>query len=252
VAFDVPADAYDRFMGRYSVLLSPHLADLAEVSGGQRVLDVGCGPGALTTELAARVGTDAVSAVDPTASFVMAARARNPGVDVRHASAEELPFPDGEFDASLAQLVLQFMTDPGAGVHEMRRVTRPGGVVAASVWDHGGGRGPLSPMWDAVRELEPDASGESRGIGSHEGDLAGLFAASGLREVEETALTVALEHPSFEDWWEPFLLGVGPAGAYVTGLDEERCTRLREHLRARLPEAPFVLEARAWAARGLV
>ena len=124
--FDVAADAYDRFMGRYSVLLSPQLADLAGVEAGQRVLDVGCGPGALTTELVARVGADSVVAIDPSEPFVEAARARHPGVDVRLGSAEQLPFPDDTFDAALAQLVVQFMSDPAAGVGEMARVDPAG------------------------------------------------------------------------------------------------------------------------------
>jgi SAM-dependent methyltransferase len=252
VSFVVPADAYDRFMGRYSVPLSPKLADLARISGGQRVLDVGCGPGALTAELVARVGSAAVSAVDPSGPFVAAARARNPEVDVRQASAEQLPFPDQAFDAALAQLVVHFMSDPAAGLAEMRRVTRPGGVVAACVWDHAGGRGPLSPLWEAVRQLDPEVEGESRLAGSREGDLAQLLDDAGLREVEETALAVSVEHPSFEEWWEPFTLGVGPAGSYVAGLDPHRRTRLRERCRAMLPDAPFVLEARAWTARGVV
>ena len=143
--FDVAADAYDRFMGRYSVLLSPQLADLAEVAGGQKVLDVGCGPGALTAELVDRVGAESVVAIDPSGPFVEAARTRHPGVDVRLGSAEQLPFADDTFDATLAQLVVQFMSDPAAGVGEMARVTRPGGAVVACVWDHGGGQGPLSP-----------------------------------------------------------------------------------------------------------
>src|SRR6188472_2571396 len=121
--FDVAADAYDRFMGRYSVLLSPQLADLAGVAAGQQVLDVGCGPGALTAELVARVGADSVVAIDPSQPFVDAARARYTGVDVRLGTAEELPFPDDEFDAAIAQLVVQFMRDPAAGVGEMARVT---------------------------------------------------------------------------------------------------------------------------------
>ena len=131
MSFDVAAEAYDRFMGRYSRQLSPQLAELAGVDGGQRVLDVGCGPGALTAELVARVGTAAVSAVDPSEPFVEAARARNPGVEVVQASAEALPFPDRTFDAALAQLVVHFMRDPVAGLAEMARVTRRGGVVAA-------------------------------------------------------------------------------------------------------------------------
>ena len=157
--FDVAADAYDRFMGRYSVLLSPQLADLAGVAAGQQVLDVGCGPGALTAELVDRVGADSVVAIDPSEPFVEAARARHPGVDVRLGSAEQLPFPDDTFDAALAQLVVQFMSDPAAGVGEMARVTRPGGAVVACVWDHGGGQGPLSPLWDAARALDPGSRG---------------------------------------------------------------------------------------------
>ena len=252
MSFVVSADAYDRFMGRYSVLLSPQLADLAGISGGQRVLDVGCGPGALTAELVARVGPEAVSAVDPSEPFVDAARARYPAVDVQQASAEQLPFPDQAFDATLAQLVVHFMSDPAAGVAEMRRVTRQDGVVAACVWDHAGDQGPLSPLWEAAHALDPEVADESRLVGSREGDLAQLFESAGLCEIEEKALSVSVEHPSFEEWWEPFTLGVGPAGAYVAGLDSQHQAQLREHCRAALPDAPFVLTPRAWTARGLV
>ena len=249
--FAVPADAYDRFMGRYSVLLSPQLADVAGVRDGQRVLDVGCGPGSLTAELVSRVGPAAVSAVDPSESFVAAVRERHPAVGVQQASAEQLPFPDDAFDAALAQLVVHFMSDPVAGVTEMRRVTRQDGVVAACVWDHAGGQGPLSPVWDAVRELDPEARDESGLVGSREGDLTRVFESAGLREIEETALSVSVEHPTFEEWWEPYTFGIGPVGAYVAGLDEERRVRLREHCRDALPDAPFLLTARAWTARGL-
>jgi SAM-dependent methyltransferase len=251
VGFIVPADSYDRFMGRYSVLLSPQLADVAGVRGGQRVLDVGCGPGALIAELAERLGPAAVSAIDPSEPFVEAARARHPAVDVRQGSAEHLPFPDGTFDAALAQLVVQFMSDPVAGLVEMRRVTRHDGVVAACVWDHAGGQGPLSPLWEAARRLEPQVKDESRQAGSRGGDLERLFKAAGLRDVEETALSVGVEHPTFDEWWTPFTLGVGPAGSYVAGLDDERKTQLREHCRTLLPDPPFVLTAHAWTARGL-
>jgi len=251
MSFAVPADAYDRFMGRYSRFLSPQLANLAGVREGQRVLDVGCGPGALTAELVGRVGASSVAAVDPSEPFVAAARERHPEVDVQQAAAEELPFANAAFDAALAQLVVQFMSDPGAGVSEMRRVTQPGGVVAASVWDHGGGRGPLSPFWRAARELDPGLGGESHGVGASDGELARLFSSAGLADVEQTALSVRVGHPSFEEWWEPFELGVGPAGAYVAGLDAERRTELRERCRASLPDPPFTVEAQAWAARGV-
>jgi len=251
MGFAVPADAYDRFMGRYSVHLSAQLADLAGIVAGQRVLDVGCGPGALTTELVERLGAASVTAVDPSESFVAAARARNPDADVRQASAEELPFADDAFDAALAQLVVHFMSDPVAGLAEMRRVTRPGGVIAACVWDHAGGRGPLSPLWQAAHELDPTVTGESQLPGARQADLTRLFKAAGLGDVEETELTVRVEHPTFDDWWEPFTLGVGPAGVYVAKLEPERRAALREQCRALLPDAPFVLESQACTARGV-
>ena len=250
MSFDVAAEAYDRFMGRYSLLLSPQLAGLAGVQAGQRALDVGCGPGALTAELVKRLGGSAVAAVDPSAPFVAAARARHPDVDVQQASAEDLPFADQVFDVALAQLVVHFMADPVAGLAEMARVARRDGVVAACVWDHGGGQGPLSVFWQAARTLDPEVDDESQLAGAREGHLAELFEAAGLREVEDTALLVSLEHETFEDWWVPFTRGVGPAGSYLAGLDAERQAELLEACRALVPEAPFVLTAQAWAARG--
>src|SRR5688500_11692355 len=198
-------------MGRYSVPLASEFADFAAVSAGQRVLDVGCGPGALTAELVARLGPDAVSAVDPSESFVEAARERHPGVSVQRAAAEELPFEDGEFDAAVAQLVVHFMADPVAGLREMARVTRPGGVVAACVWDHAGERSPLAVFWQAARELDPGAQDESRLAGARAGHLAELLAEAELGSVEEATLEATIEFSSFDDWWEPFTLGVGPA-----------------------------------------
>lgn len=250
MSFDVSADAYTRFMGRYSGPLAAPFADLAAVAGGQRVLDVGCGPGALTAELVRRQGAAAVSAVDPQDSFVTAIRQRWPGVDVRQAAAEQLPFADGVFDVVLAQLVVHFMADPVAGLREMGRAARHGGTVAACVWDHGGGRGPLSLFWQAARELDPPARDESNLAGSGEGQLAGLFARAGLGQVRDSALTIRVRHASFEEWWEPFTFGVGPAGAYVASLDSGRRTVLREHCRHLLPVGPFEVSASAWAAVG--
>jgi SAM-dependent methyltransferase len=251
MSFTVPA-AYDRFMGRYSRLLAPQLADMAGLTAGRRALDVGCGPGALTGELVSRLGPEAVSAVDPSQPFVEAVRERYPGVDTQRGSAERLPFPDGRFDAALAQLVVHFMTDPVSGLGEMRRVTRQEGVVAACVWDHAGHRGPLSPFWEAARRLDPAVEDESHLPGVREGHLGELFLAAGLRQVELTSLTVTVEHPTFDDWWEPFTLGVGPAGSYTASLDPERQVELRELARANLPKPPFVVSALAWAARGTV
>lgn len=252
MSFDVAAEAYDRFMGRYSVLLAPQMADLAGLVPGQRVIDVGCGPGALTGELVARVGAAGVAAVDPSAPFVEAAAARHAGVDVRLARAEALPFDDDMFDAALAQLVVHFMADPVAGIGQMRRVTRPGGVVVACVWDHAGGLGPLGHFWQAAHDLDPGVHDESRLAGAREGHLAELLTAAGIREIQSTTLVADLEHPDFDAWWEPFTRGVGPAGAYVAKLDPDRQIALRERCRQGLPDGPFVIPARAWAAHGLV
>jgi SAM-dependent methyltransferase len=248
VSFNVSADAYLRFMGRYSEPLAAQFADLAGARGGQRLLDVGCGPGALTAELVKRVGPDAVSAVEPSASFVAAARERLPDVDIQQAAAERLPFGDAAFDAALAQLVVHFMADPVAGLREMGRVTRPGGMVAACVWDHAGGRGPLSAFWRAARELDPGADDESNLAGVREGHLAELFAQAGLGSAEVTTLTVQARQDGFDSWWETFTLGVGPAGAYLTSLSADRRDELREHCRKQLPEGPFEVSATAWAA----
>jgi SAM-dependent methyltransferase len=222
------------------------------VEAGQRVLDVGCGPGALSSELVARLGAGAVVAVDPSETFVIAVEKRHPAIEVRQGVAEQLPLEDREFDAALAQLVVHFMVDPVAGLREMRRVTRRSGVVAACVWDHAGGTGPLGLFWEAARVLDGEVDDESALAGAREGHLGELFRAAGLREVDEGALTVHVEHPSFEEWWEPFTLGVGPAADYVVGLDADRRAQLREQCRRMLPAPPFVLTARAWTARGIV
>ena len=249
--FDVAAEAYDAFMGRWSRLLSAPFADHAGVRAGQRALDVGCGTGALTAELVDRLGADAVTAADPSAPFVGAMRERFPGVDVREAPAERLPFPV-TIDATLAQLVVHFMPDPVAGLREMARVTRPGGVVAACVWDHVGQHGPLRDFWAAARTVVPDVEDESELPGTREGHLEELFVAAGLLGIESAALTVTLPLASFEAWWEPFTRGVGPAGAFVRRLDPEARAALEAECRRRLPaDGSFSLDGVAWAARGL-
>jgi SAM-dependent methyltransferase len=247
VSFDVSADAYQRFMGRFSEPLAARFAELAGVRHGQQALDVGCGPGALTAELVGRLGAGAVYAVDPSQPFAEAVAERLPGVEVSVAAAERLPFPDGAFDAALAQLVVHFMTDPVAGLREMGRVTRPDGVVAACVWDHGGGRGPLTSFWHAVRELDPAAPDESGLAGVGEGELARLFDQAGLAGAEATTLTVRAGSATFEQWWQPFTLGVGPAGDYVASLTPERRQQLHARYREVLNGGPVEVSATAWA-----
>jgi ubiquinone/menaquinone biosynthesis C-methylase UbiE len=246
------AGAYDRFMGRYSTLLAPQMADVAGVAAGQRVLDVGSGPGALTAELVRRVGEDHVAAVDPSEPFIAAVRERYPGVDARVASAEVLPFEDAVFDAAIAQLVVHFMREPVAGMREMARVTRRGGTVATCVWDHATDAGPLAPFWRVARELEPSIAAESRRPGASQGDLVRLMSEAGLHDVRETTLTARLTHPTFDAWWEPFELGVGPAGTFVASLAADKHAWLIERLRGVVPAHGFTHDARAWAARGTV
>jgi len=260
VTFDVEAAAYARFMGRFSEPLAGLFADAAGVvpqaDGArgrprERVLDVGCGPGALTAELVRRLGPDAVSAIDPSPPFVAAIRERFPTLDVHLGVAEDLPFPDDSFDACLAQLVVHFMSDAVAGLAQMRRVTRPGGVVAACVWDFAGAGGPLTTFWRAVLDLDPQARDESGRAGARPGHLGELCASAGLTAVVPTTLTVTVRFETFEQWWDPFTLGVGPAGDYVRGLDEAGRAAVRARCAELQPEAPFEVSASAWCVRAL-
>jgi SAM-dependent methyltransferase len=192
-----------------------------------------------------------VSAVDPSPQFVGAMRERYPDVDVREAAAEDIPFEDGSFDAALAQLFVHYMEDPVRGLSEMARVVAGGGgVVAACVWDLAGGRAPITPFWRAAKELDSSVEGEAQRAGAGEGQLPALFEQAGLKEIREAALPVPVEHPTFEEWWRPFTLGVGPAGAYFLQLEPARQQELEQRLRDQLGE-PISLETRAWAARGL-
>lgn len=249
VAFDVGADAYDRFMGRFSGPLADLFVDAVGVRPTDRVLDVGSGPGALTARLVDRVGAARVAAVDPAEGFVAAVRARLPGVDARRATAEALPFDDGTFDVTVAQLVVHFLADPVGGLAQMRRVTRPGGTVAASVWDHGD-RGPLTAFWRAARALDPTVRGEDDLAGVRQGQLAALLREAGMADVEEDELTVSLTFASFDDWWEPFTLGVGPAGDHVRRLSPDGGHALRDRCAHDLGPGPFTVDATAWCVRG--
>ena len=243
------ADAYARFMGRFSEPLAPAFADLVDVPSDGRILDVGCGPGVLTAVLVERYGADRVDAIDPTPGFVEAARARLPGVDVRQGSAEELPWPDASYDAVLAQLVVHFMKDPARGLREMHRVAAPGAVVAASVWDHPGGRGPLTPFWSAVEELDPGGVAEAS-AGSHEGELERLFESAGLTDVRGGELSVTVPMASFEEWWAPYLTPAGSVGDYLASRTPEQVSALRERCRDRLGDGPFEVTAWTWVATG--
>jgi SAM-dependent methyltransferase len=244
--FDVPADSYDRFMGRFSEPLARAFVDWVGLRPGRAVLDVGCGPGALTSVLVQQIGATSVSAVDPSVTFVAAIQERFPSVTARSAVAEQLPFDDASFDVVLAQLVVHFMTDPVAGIAEMRRVCRPGGLVAANVWDCGGATGPLEPFWRCARQMTPGVDDESERPGVHQGQLADLFTRVGCINVRESSLAIEVRHETFEEWWDPFTLGVGPAGQLVAGLDADRRAELRGICLSSLGPGPFTTHARAW------
>jgi SAM-dependent methyltransferase len=251
--FAAPAEQYDRFMGRYTPTLAVALADVAGVKRGMRVLDVGCGPGGLTSELVARVGGANVAAIDPAVQFSEACRARSPGADVRVGVAEELPWRDGEFDVVLCSLVLGFMRDPEQGVREMARVARPGGVVAACMWDIAeGGMTMLHLFWSAVREVASGVEGERSMAGTARGDIEARFIRAGLEGVVGGALSAQADYADFDDFWAPFTFAVGPSGQFLCSLPDEQRSKVREACRLALPSGPFSLDARAWYARGTV
>ena len=255
--FRAPADAYDRHIGRYGRELARALIDAARVRPDRRALDVGCGPGALASELAALLGVERVAAVDPSIGFVEACRQRLPGLHVELAQAEALPFEDGAFDHALAQLVVNFMTDPPKGVREMRRVTRGGGSVAAAVWDYAGQMTLLRRFWDAAVALDPRAEERDEGRCMPyctPDELDALWSAAGLADVRISPVVVTAPYQHFEDLWQPLELGVGPSGAYAASLTSERRAALKAELRNRLgvPDGPFRLTARAWIVTGRV
>ena len=255
-AFRAPADAYDAHVGRYGAALASALLDVAEVPTGARALDVGCGPGALTTALAGRLGAARVAAVDPSEPFVAACRARVPRADVRTATAEALPFDDGTFDAVLSQLVVNFLADPPAGVAEMARVTAPGGGVAACVWDYAGGMTLLRVFWEAAVALDPEGAGPldegARMPYCSPDGLRVLWQDVGLEDVETGAISVQASYRSLADLWWPLERGVAPSGAYVASLPDPEREALRAEVQRRLGSGaePFELTARAWYVTG--
>jgi len=246
MSFEVAAEAYDRFMGRYSEPLADKFVDLIGISPDERALDVGCGPGAMTGRLVDRLGVSSVSAIDPSEPFLEAVAQRFPGLDARLGSADAIPFDTASFDLAVAQLVVHFMPDPVAGIGEMVRVTRPGGRLAACVWDHGGKQGPLAVFWSAARELDPAALDESERPGTHAGQLERYFREVGLSDIEASLVTVRVEFADFDDWWTPFTLGVGPAGAHVADLNAAGREALRSACARLLPDGPFSIDASAW------
>ncbi|MEO6653452.1 MAG: class I SAM-dependent methyltransferase [Ilumatobacteraceae bacterium] len=253
--FQTTGKAYDAFMGRYSRPLAQSFADAARIEAGMSALDVGCGPGALTGVLIDRLGVDSVSAIDPSPPFVADCSRRHVGVDVREGRAEAIPFADGSFDRSLAQLVMHFVSDPSAAATEMRRVVRPGGAVAACVWDFEVEMEMLRAFWDAARAVDPHAPDEARTLRfGAPGEIAELFAGAGIADIVERRLTVESTYADFDELWDGFLAGIGPAGAFCVGLDDTHREVLRREIFDRIgaPSGTFTLSAAALSATGSV
>jgi ubiquinone/menaquinone biosynthesis C-methylase UbiE len=252
-SFLTSGDAYDAFMGRYSQPLATAFADVAGVAAGQSALDVGCGPGALTGVLVQRLGTDAVAACDPSPPFVEACTSRFPGVDVRLGRAEALPFDDGRFDVAMAQLVLHFVSDPAAAASEMRRVLRPGGTVAACVWDFDGGMEMLRTFWDAALTADAEAPDEAPKVRfGRTGEIVELLDAAGFDDVVEITLHVTSTYSGFDELWSGFLAGIGPAGQYCVALPDDTRAVVRAELFRRMgsPTSGFTLGATARCVTG--
>ena len=253
------ADGYEQFMGRWSRRLAPLFVQFAQVGPGDLVLDVGSGTGALSLEVAADASAR-VTGIERSPGYVRHARehAGNDRVRFEVGDAMALPFPDNTFDCTLSMLVLNFVPDPAVALDQMIRVTRPGGVVAAAVWDYGDGMGMLRAFWDEAVALAPAAGSRDErhmALCAREA-LAELWLAHGLRDVDEQPLTIEMAFSSFDDYWQPFCRGQGPAGVYVASLAESYRQALQNRLRDRLmnnaPDAGFTLRGRAWAVRGVV
>jgi SAM-dependent methyltransferase len=236
-------NAYDTFMGRFSTRLAPVFADFAGIEAGSRVLDVGAGTGALTAELVRRDAD--VSAVEPSPEFTATLQRRFPDIDARQGGAEQLPWAEDSFDAALAQLVVAFMSDANAGIAEMRRVVRPGGVVAVCMWMRDEME-LLAAINRTQAVISPERSADVSPYRSP-GAARELFGA----DVEVETLTVTGDYSGFDDFWSALGAGAGPAGVWLLSLSDEQRAAAREELYRQLgePTGPFTLTGSAWAAR---
>jgi len=252
-------DAYERYMGRWSRQLAPRFLRWLDVPPGRRWLDVGCGTGALSAAIVEHCAPAAVTAVDPSEGFLAtAARLLPASVQLRRAGAEQLPLSGGAVDVTASALVLNFVPDVAAALREMARVTAAGGSVACCVWDYAQKMDLIRVYWDAAAALGLTGPGQDQGERfplCHPDALAAAFGHAGLQQVAVAPIELAMSFADFDDYWQPFLGGQGPAPAHAMSLDDSTRQRLREHIRTQLatrPDGRIELSARAWAARGQV
>jgi len=248
---------YERYVGRWSRRVAPQFLSLLNVPGGRRWLDVGCGTGALCAAIADRCSPASVTGVEPSLGFLESARENLAGRAVLlPGSATAIPLGDASVDVVVSGLVLNFVPDPQAALLEMARVTRKGGTIAAYVWDYAGRMELMRVFWDAAVELDPAAARMDEGVRfplCRPEPLQERFAGAGLREVEVRAIDIATPFANFDDYWQPFLGGQGPASTYVTSLSASDQDRLRNRVEAMLPaqaDGSIDLRARAWLATG--
>ena len=255
------AKAYERFMGRWSRLLAPDFVDFAEIPDAVRVIDVGSGTGSLAFEIARKRQRARVTGIDPSKEYIDYAGSINPfpgRMEFQTGDAQDLNLPSASFDAALSLLVFNFIPNAAKALAELRRVTSPGGHISAATWDYGEGMRMLRVFWDAAASVDPAAQkrDEKHMPLCRAGELQSLWASAGLVDVRELPLTITMRFENFADYWDPFLLGQGPAGAYLRGVDPDRRQAQRREVRTRLritsDDSPFDLPARAWVVRGTV
>lgn len=251
-------DLYEPYVGRWSRRVAEEFLKWLAVPEGADWLDVGCGTGALIQTIIETANPNSVIGIDPTPGYIEYAKARIASSDARFdaGNAESLPIDTATRNVAVAGLVLNFVSQPSRAVAEMTRVVRPGGIVAAYVWDYAGKMELMRHFWDAAVALDPGAQELDEGRRfpiCQPKPLAELFAQAGLSEVEVRPIDIATDFGDFDDYWSPFLGGQGPAPGYAVSLSDERRAALRERIRSKLPiakDGSIHLIARAWAARG--
>ena len=250
---------YERYVGRWSRRVAPLFLSWLGIPGGRRWLDVGCGTGALSAAILDLCSPAALTGVEPSPGFLKAATDNLAGRAALHeASAAALPLANQSVDVIVSGLVLNFVPDPNAALAEMARVSAKGGTVAAYVWDYAGRMDLMRRFWDAAAALDARAANLDEGVRfplCRPDALEKAFATAGLRDLAVKAIDIPTPFRDFDDYWQPFLGGQGPAPSYAMSLDEKDRVRLREHIRERMPasaDGAISLTARAWAIRGTV